>query len=264
MGHYHPRVSEPPPSQRYKLTLAYRGTAYHGWQRQVPAGREELPTVQNVVRMALQRTLGHPVVVQGSSRTDAGVHALGQVAHFDTIRTQIPPERILLALNAKLPDGVAARAIEPVEDGFDAIASTRAKAYRYTIHNAPHKDAFRGDVAFHVPKPLDAAAMAEAAGRLLGTHDFASFAKPGHGRESTVRTVSSAAVERRGEDVTCEFVGGGFLWHQVRIMAGTLIDVGLGRRGAASIDDTLAARDRAQAGPTAPAHGLCLLWIDAG
>lgn len=248
-------------SQRYKLTLAYRGTAYHGWQRQVPPGGDELPTVQNVLRLTLQRTLGHPLFVQGSSRTDSGVHALGQVAHFDTIRLQIPPEKILLAANAKLPDDIRIVSIEPVPETFDAIGSTREKAYRYLIHNALHKDIFRGDLALHMPKSLDVDAMTAAAAHLVGEHDFASFAKPGHGRESTVRTISSVTVSREGEQITCQFTGSGFLWHQVRIMAGTLIDIGLGRREAGSLPGVLEARDRQAAGPTAPAHGLCLLWI---
>ncbi len=250
-----------PDTQRYKLTLAYRGTRYHGWQRQIPAAGDELPTVQNEVRLALTRTLGHDVQVVGSSRTDAGVHALGQVAHFDTIRTQIASERILLAANAKLPDDIRIDAIEPVPDTFDAIGSTVEKAYRYVIHNAPLKDIFRADLALHMPKPLDLPAMQEAARHLVGEHDFASFVKPGHGRDTTVRTVSEASVRAENDDVVVEFAGGGFLWHQVRIMTGTLIQVGLGRREAATIPEVLAARDRKASGPTAPAHGLYLLWI---
>ena len=248
-------------SQRYKLTLAYRGTRYHGWQRQMPGGAAELPTVQNELRLALVRTLGHDVQVVGSSRTDAGVHALGQVAHFDTERTQVDPARILLAANAKLPDDIRIDAIEPVTHEFDAIGSTSEKAYRYVVHNAPAKDIFRADLALHLPKSLDDSAMASAAAHLVGEHDFASFAKPGHGRETTVRTVTFAAVRREGTEVLIEFAGTGFLWHQVRIMAGTLIQVGLGRRAAASLPEVLAARDRKATGPTAPAHGLYLRWI---
>lgn len=264
-------------SLRYKLTLAYRGTRYHGWQRQVPitGGDEglaapvtvatgelvELPTVQNEIRLALMRTLGHEVQVVGSSRTDAGVHALGQVAHFDTIRTQIPPERLMLALNAKLPNDIRASAIEAAPPTFDAISSAREKAYRYVVHNAPLKDVFRADLALHLPLPLHLDAMRAAAAHLVGEHDFASFAKPGHGRESTVRTVRSANVAREGDDLHIEFIGGGFLWHQVRIMAGTLIQVGLGRRDHEGLPQVLASRDRQAAGPTAPAHGLYLLWI---
>ena len=257
-------------SLRYKLTLAYRGTRYHGWQRQVAAETAgiaegaavaELPTVQNELRHALVRTLGHDVKVVGSSRTDAGVHALGQVAHFDTIRTQIAPDRILLAANAKLPDDIRIEAIEPVADTFDAIGSTIEKAYRYVIHNQPLKDIFGADLALHLPRPLDNSAMRAAAAHLVGEHDFASFAKPGHGRETTVRTVSRAEVRREQDRVLIEFVGGGFLWHQVRIMVGTLIQVGLGRLEAGSIPEVLAARDRNASGPTAPPHGLYLLWV---
>ena len=297
--------------QRYKLTLAYRGTRYHGWQRQLPADEQsaavfpadrdaplwpplppgegvtklaagervtgeggfgsaeaalreaanELPTIQNEVRMALIRTLGHDVTVVGASRTDAGVHALGQVAHFDTIRTQILRERILLAANAKLPDDIRIESIEAVSGAFDAISSATSKAYRYVIHNAPLKDIFRGDLAMHLPKPLDLEAMRAAAAHLVGEQDFASFAKPGHGRETTLRRVTSVTVEPADKDVRLEFVGGGFLWHQVRIMAGTLIQVGLGRRDPSSIPEVLAARDRQAAGPTAPARGLYLRWV---
>ena len=246
---------------RYKLTLAYRGTAYHGWQRQLPPGGAELPTVQNVLRLALQRVVGHPVTVQGSSRTDSGVHALGQVAHFDTIRTAMPPDKIVQATNARLPVDVRVNSCEAVSPEFDAIRSTLEKAYRYVVHNAPLKDPFRGDLAFHVPRPLDVDAMKTAAAALVGEHDFASFAKPGHGRETTVRTVLSSLVERRGEDVVLEFTGKGFLWHQVRIMAGTLIEIGLGRRDASAVAGMLAARDRLASGPTAAAHGLNLLWV---
>jgi tRNA pseudouridine38-40 synthase len=256
-------------SQRYKLTLAYRGTRYHGWQRQLPTELEatvpleatELPTIQNELRLALIRTLGHDLTVTGASRTDAGVHAQGQVAHFDTFRTQIAPERILLAANAKLPDDIRINSIEPVLPDFDAISGAASKAYRYVIHNAPLKDVFRADLVLHLPRPLNIGAMRSAAAHLVGEHDFASFAKPGHGRETTVRTVSSVTIEPAGEDVHLEFVGGGFLWHQVRIMAGTLMQVGLGRRDPATVPPVLAARNRQAAGPTAPAHGLFLLWV---
>lgn len=254
-------------SQRYKLTLAYRGTRYHGWQRQSggPPGGEaaadELPTIQNELRMALIRTLAHEVQVTGASRTDAGVHAIGQAAHFDTIRTQIAPQRLLLALNAKLPEDICATAIEPVSDSFDAITDARHKTYRYLIHNAPVKDVFRADLALHIHRRLDVDAMQRAAAHFVGEHDFASFAKPGHGRESTARTISEARIDVRGEDVVIEFSGGGFLWHQVRIMTGTLVHVGLGRRTAGSIPGILEACDRQQAGPTAPAEGLYLLRV---
>ena len=230
---------------RYKLTVAYRGTAYHGWQRQLPPGGAELPTVQNALRLALQKVVGHPVTVQGSSRTDSGVHALGQVAHFDTIRTSIAPDKIVRAANARLPIDVRVNSCEPVPPEFDAIRSTLEKAYRYVVHNGPLKDPFRGDLALHVPRPLDVEAMQAAAAAFVGQHDFAGFAKPGHGRETTVRTVLSATIERRGEDVVLEFTGKGFLWHQVRIMSGTLIEIGLGRRDVSAAARTCSRRGTA-------------------
>ncbi len=256
-------MSDVAETQRYKLTLAYRGTRYHGWQRQVLPGGEELPTVQNALRLALQRTVGHPVNVLGSSRTDAGVHARGQVAMFDTKHTRFPPQSIVASVNAKLPDDIVATGIEPVSDAFDAIGSTREKAYRYTIHNGQCRDPFLADVEMFFPiyKPLDANAMRAAAGRLVGTHDFAGFCKPGHGRESTVRTITRCDATRDGERVFIDVAGTGFLWNQVRIIAGTLLRIGSGGRPAEWVDELLAARDRHVSGPTAPAHGLCLMWI---
>ena len=249
--------------QRYKLTLAYRGTRYHGWQRQVPPGGEELPTVQNELRLALQRTLGHPVNVLGSSRTDAGVHARGQVAMFDTPHLRFPPQSILQSANAKLPEDIVITEIRPISQKFDAIASTIDKGYRYAINNADQRDPFTADVELFLPKykPLDAAAMHAAAQKLVGTHDFAAFCKPGHGRETTVRTINSCDVTRQGDRVSIDVAGTGFLWNQVRIIAGTLARIGVGGRPVEWVDKLLAAMDRHVSGPTAPAHGLCLMWI---
>ena len=253
-----------PPTIRYKLVVAYRGTAYHGWQRQLTPGEDELPTVQNELRLALQRVVGHPVNVVGASRTDSGVHARGQAAMFDTIRDQITPDKLVLATNAKLPADVSVVSAERVEGEFEVIGDTVEKGYRYAIHNAPLKDVFGGDVSLHVvpkPRPLDVEAMHDAAARLVGEHDFASFAKPGHGRESTVRTITAASVLRDGDRIHFDVSGTGFLWHQVRILTGTLLRIGVGKWGPDEIDRILAARDREAAGPTAPAHGLCLMWV---
>ena len=255
-------------SIRFKLTLAYRGTRYHGWQRQLVVNEEgeegDLPTVQNELRLALQRVVGHPVVVTGASRTDAGVHALGQAAMFDTIRVSIPPDRVRLAMNAKLPADIAVHAVEPVPSDFEVIGDTVEKAYRYEIHNGELKDAFASDLAFHLPPrpgPLDVKRMNEAAGHLVGERDFASFAKPGHGRESTVRTIASLAVTREGDRVRIEVAGTGFLWNQVRILAGTLMRVGTGHIEPETMPKILEAKDRQASGPTAPACGLYLLWV---
>lgn len=256
--------------QRYKLTIAYRGTAYHGWQWQsapptwkgpVPTSEAGIPTVQSALTEALQSVVRHPVLLVGSSRTDAGVHAKGQVAHFDTERTQIPLEGLRRAVNHRLPDDILVRAIQPVPSTFSAIGSTLSKRYQYLIHNTPERPVFGADLAWHRWQPLEVPAMARAAGHLVGTHDFASFAKPGHGRTSTVRTVLDCSVHRRGPRLVIGVSGTGFLWNMVRIIVGTLVEIGSGRYEPDRIPAMLAAADRQSAGPTAPAHGLYLQWV---
>jgi tRNA pseudouridine38-40 synthase len=264
-------MSEPArPLQRLKLILAYRGTRYHGWQRQAmtdnykgePLGEGEgIPTIQEIVARAISRVVRHPVQLVGSSRTDAGVHAKGQLAHFDTDMTQIPLEGLRRAVNHALPEDILVRAVEPVPPTFDAIGSTTSKRYQYLVWNAPDRPLFFPDLAWHRWQSLDVAAMRDAAQRLVGTHDFASFAKPGHGKLSTTRTILVCDVHARGARVVIGVEGAGFLWNMVRIIVGTLVEVGLGRYAPARIDEMLAARDRQAAGPTAPPHGLYLQWI---
>ena len=258
------------PTQRYKLTIAYRGTRYHGWQEQGlsqnwtnhhPDDTSGPPTVQELLRRTLEAVVRHPVKVVGSSRTDAGVHAKGQVAHFDTPMTQIPAEGIRRATNSRLPDDILIRSIEPVASDFDAILSTAEKRYQYVVWNHADRAPFFSDLVFHRFQPLDVPAMVEAARHLVGEHDFASFAKPGHGRATTVRTVHECGVSARGPRVVIGVRGGGFLWNMVRIIAGTLVEIGLGRRKADDVPAMLAARDRLAAGPTAPAQGLYLQWV---
>ena len=257
------------PTQRYKLTLAYRGTDYHGWQTQavtenypeeVPQGHG-IPTIQETLSRAVEAIVRHPVKIVGSSRTDAGVHAKGQLAHFDTEAVQIPREGLRRAINAALPTDITVRELDAVDETFDAIGSTTSKRYQYAIWNQPDRPTFFPDLAWHRWQRLDRAAMREAAQKLVGTHDFASFARPGHGRENTIRTVLSCAVSARGPLVVVGVEGTGFLWNMVRIMVGTLGEVGMGRHEPDVIPRMLAARDRRAAGPTAPPHGLYLQWI---
>jgi tRNA pseudouridine38-40 synthase len=253
------------------LTVAYRGTAYHGWQWQAanpltwkgqkPAEGRGIPTVQETLAREIAGVVGHPVRLVGSSRTDAGVHAKGQVAHFDTDQVQIPPDGLRRAVNARLPDDVVIRAIRPVPDTFDAIVSTQSKRYQYAILNTPTRSVFAADLAWHRWEPLDVAAMADAAPRLVGTHDFASFTRPAHGRASSVRTILGCDVRARGGRIVIGVEGTGFLWNMVRIIAGTLVEIGHGRRRPDEIDAMLAAKDRRAAGGTAPPHGLYLQWI---
>lgn len=257
-------------SVRYKLTIAYRGTRYHGWQQQgvtpnwkgeTPPEGEGIPTIQEVLRRTITDVVRHPVVIVGSSRTDAGVHAKGQVAHFDTTAVQIPMEGLRRAVNARLPDDVLVRSIEQVPETFDAIRSTASKRYQYLIWNAIERNCFAADLSWHRWQTLDIDAMAAAAQVLVGEHDFASFAKPGHGRETTVRTVLACDVSRRGPRVVIGVEGTGFLWNMVRIIVGTLVEVGQGRYPPQRVAEMLQARDRTQAGPTAPPQGLYLQWI---
>ena len=258
-------------TQRYKLTIAYRGTAYHGWQKQFAnefykgppptGGLEGIPTIQELLTIAIRGVVNHPINLVGSSRTDAGVHAKGQEAHFDTHMTQIPPFGMQRAINARLPDDIDVRSIEPVPDTFDAILSTVSKRYHYLIWNDFRKPVHSPDLAWHWFHKLDIPAMQAAALHLTGTHDFASFAKAGHGRESTVRTVYSLDISHRSPRIVFGIEGSGFLWNMVRIIVGTLVQVGMGRYTPDDIRHMREQHDRNAAGNTAPAHGLYLQWI---
>lgn len=258
------------PTQRYKLTIAYRGTRYHGWQTQpaqetyrgeAPPPGQGIPTIQETLGRAIRDVVRHPVTLVGSSRTDAGVHAKGQIAHFDTDQVQIPAEGLRRAVNHALPEDVLIRTIEPVAETFDAIASTTSKRYQYFIWNAPDRPVFFGDLAWHRWQKLDISAMVAATEHFAGMHDFASFARPGHGRENTVRTILSSTLSQRGPSLVFGIEGTGFLWQMIRIIVGTVVEVGLGRTSPDDIPRMLAAKDRRAAGPTAPPHGLFLQWI---
>ncbi len=255
---------------RYRLTIAYRGTRYHGWQHQyanalykgpAPAPGHGIPTVQESLRRAIIAVVKHPINLVGSSRTDAGVHAKGQVAHFDTDCTRIPPHGLLRAVNSRLPDDIVIRAIDPVPDDFSAIGSTISKRYQYLIWHAPLRPVLFADLVWHRWQSLDTAAMARAAGEFVGTHDFAAFAKVGHGRENTVRTVLDCSVCFRAPKLIIAVEGTGFLWNMVRIMVGTLVEVAEHRRAPEEVAAMLASKDRRRAGRTAPPQGLYLQWI---
>jgi tRNA pseudouridine38-40 synthase len=255
---------------RYKLTIAYRGTKFHGWQTQavnqtwkgpMPPKGHGIPTIQENLRRALIKVVGHDVNVVGSSRTDSGVHAKAQIAHFDTDQDQIPPEGLRRSVNTKLPDDILVRYIEPVPDTFDAIWSTARKRYQYFIWSALDRPPFFSDMVWHQWKPLDLDAMKEGAKYFVGQHDFASFARPGHTRENTVRTIYDCSICFRAPRLVIGVEGNGFLWNMVRIMVGTLLDVGLGRFKPEEMKQMLEAKDRKAAGLTAPPQGLYLQWI---
>jgi tRNA pseudouridine38-40 synthase len=255
---------------RYKIICAYRGTRYHGWQQQPalptykgdpPPPGSGIPSVQETLAAAIGTVVGHPISIVGASRTDAGVHAKGQVAHFDTDQTQIPLEGLRMAVNHRLPEDILIKSMQPAPADFDAIGAAVSKRYQYFIWSAPDRNPFFPDLCWHRWQPLDHSAMRAAASLLEGEHDFASFAKPGHGRQTTIRTVKRCSVSARGAMVIIGVEGSGFLWNMVRIMVGTLVEVGLGQYRPAQISDMLSARDRQAAGSTAPPHGLFLQWI---
>ncbi|MEZ6243906.1 MAG: tRNA pseudouridine synthase A [Phycisphaerales bacterium] len=305
---------------RYKLTVAYDGTAFHGWQKQEPLapdpddplaprlpgepealedkpGRVALRTVQHVLEQAVRETIREPITLVGASRTDAGVHAWGQVAAFTSIPDPDrgvgwPAERgcdtLVRALNARLPDDLLVRDAEVVDDAFEPIGGATSKGYSYTIHASPTRPLWDRRYVYHTWHELDVAKMQEAARHLVGTHDFASLAAAGHGRQTTVRTIFSCAVTELPPVVAfsnrpdppppggagvppaipflttrlrIDVTGDGFLYNMVRILAGTLVEVGRGKLEANSIPKILESRDRANAGPTLPPEGLRLEWI---
>ncbi len=238
----------------YRMTLCYDGTRYNGWQRQ----GNTRSTIQEKVETALSALLEQPVEVAGSGRTDAGVHARMQTASFRA-RTDLPPETILAELRRALPRDIGALALAEAPPRFHARLSCMGKTYVYRIWNSETPNVFERRYVLPVPEPLDLAAMRAAARALCGTHDFTSFCTNRRMKKSAVRTLETVAVTRDGDEVCLAFSGDGFLYHMARILAGTLLEVGRGARGADTMAALLDARDRTAAGPTAPAQGL-ILW----
>jgi tRNA pseudouridine38-40 synthase len=244
-------------ARTFRLTLEYDGAAFEGWQIQ-PGGRR---TVQGVLEIALARVTRERVRAVGSGRTDAGVHAEGQVASV-RLETELDPERMRRALNAALPDDVAVREVAVAHDGFDARRDAIGKLYRYSLWNAPDRAPLRRRRALCLQRPLDLARIRTAAAQLVGTHDFASFQAAGSQVQSSVRTLFRLDVTgEAGSAVDLWFEGNGFLRHMVRNLSGTLIEVGSGRRDPEGMTALLAGRDRRRAGPTAPAHALTLVSV---
>ncbi len=239
---------------RLKLTLAYVGTSYAGWQRQPAA-----PTVQAAIEEAAVPVAGTDVAVTGASRTDAGVHARGQVAHLDS-EIERPPEEIFAALNARLRNDIRVLDCRPAGTRFHARHSAIGKLYAYTIDNRPVASPFRAPFAWHVSAKLDVAAMQEAAKHLLGPLDQRAFATQPVTGGRPDRPLEAIAVDGDGV-IEVRIAGRSFLRHAVRGMVGTLVDVGLGRRDPANLAELAKSGDRASAGTTAPAHGLCLTAV---
>jgi tRNA pseudouridine38-40 synthase len=238
-----------------KLTLCYDGTEFHGWQSQ-PGVR----TVQQVLEDALEQLTGVRPNTTASGRTDAGVHALGQVVHFLTA-SRHAPGTFVRALNALMPRDVRVREAREMPQAFHATLDARSKRYRYVIDNGRVASPFQLRYSWHVPAPLDCLAMHRAGRRLVGRHDFHSFETDWPNRTSSVRTIHELTVERREEFVTIEVEADGFLYNMVRSIAGTLKLVGSGKRPEEWVSDVLAAQNRVAAGPTAPPQGLFLVKV---
>ncbi len=251
-------MARPPSSPvRLRLTLAYDGTNYAGWQWQrYGVG------VQQKVEEALAKLFPCAPRLHGSSRTDAGVHALGLVAHADVSQAEwrMSPARLVLALNAHLPEDIRVLDARRAAPGFHARFGAVGKQYRYTVWNHPAQNPLLRLQAWHVPRALDVAAMRAAAGRFVGTHDFRAFtANRGMPLADSVRTVTRCELQRRGPLLTFVIEGNGFLYKMCRGIVGTLVQLGLGKIAADDLDRIFAGRDRRDAGMTAPAHGL-VLW----
>jgi tRNA pseudouridine38-40 synthase len=250
----------PERSWRYRLTIAYAGTRYGGWQRQPNA-----TTVQELLEAALADLVRAPVAVTASGRTDAGVHARGQVAHFD-LKREFALSGLVHGTNHRLPADIRVLDAAAVPPDFHARFSALAKEYSYRLVRGRECDPFEQPFALAVPEELDLPALRAAALHLPGHHDFAAFALAGGAHTTSGRTIHFAAVVPEPPDLLFRVVGDGFLRGMVRSLVGTLLDVGLGRRTVASFAALLAGAERSAAGATAPAHGLTLerVWYDHG
>ena len=241
--------------KRIKLVVAYDGTAYHGWQVQPNA-----VTVEGVLNEKLTELLGEEITVTGASRTDAGVHSLGNVAVFDT-ETRVPADKISYALNQRLPEDIVVQDSAEVASDFHPRFCDSKKTYEYRILNRRFPiPTLRRDTYFYY-RPLDVAAMQKAAEYLVGEHDFKSFCTVGAQVDTTVRTLYALTVTRDEDVIKIRVTGNGFLYNMVRILAGTLISVGIHEREPEDMMRILAACDRTAAGPTAPACGLTMVGI---
>lgn len=241
--------------RKIKLTVAYDGTDFHGFQRQ-PGKR----TVQGTLEAAISRLNGTETHVTGAGRTDAGVHAWGQVCHFET-ENPMPVERWVTVLNQSLPRDLVIRLAEEVAPTFHARKDACWKTYRYVIDRSPVPDVFTRRYATHLPVSLDIRRMRLAAERLVGTHDFTSFSSAKSPVEDRVRTIYRCEIGEQGDKLLIEVTGNGFLYNMVRIIAGTLVEVGMGKRTPESISSSLAAKDRSAAGKTMPPEGLTMVEV---
>ena len=255
--------------RKLRMIVEYDGTDFCGWQRQAPgaptkvggaAGPVSVPTVQQHLEEALAQMTRAPVIVKGAGRTDAGVHALGQVAAFETEST-IPIVGFRRGLNTLLPRTISVVSVEEAAPEFDPRFSARGKLYRYQVWNADSRSAVRDRFVYHHPRALEVERMQAAARPLVGRHDFTAFRAADCDRKTTVRTLTRLDVTRDGDLITVEIEAEAFLKNMCRIIAGTLLFAGIGKRAPSDVERALASRNRHDAGPTAPAKGLTLVRV---
>ena len=242
--------------RNFRMLLAYDGTRYKGWQRLGSGG----DTIQGKLETVLSRMLETPVEISGSGRTDAGAHAKGQVASFRA-DTALSCREIEAYLRRYLPEDIGVLEVTEAPPRFHARLSATGKTYVYRVWNSRRPNVFERRYVYQMPEELDLEAMERAAADLLGTHDFLAFCSNKHFKKSSVRTLTELRVERIGEEVRFTVTGDGFLYNMVRILVGTLLEIGLHRRPANCIPEILASRTREKAGETAPARGLCLMEV---
>lgn len=236
----------------YKMTIVYDGTRYQGWQRQKTTGH----TIQGIVEEAVSKMTGYPVEIDGSGRTDGGVHAKGQTASM-TLSGKVDAERFRNGMNELLPEDIRVKEMLLVKNGFHARLNAKGKRYEYFIDTREKPDVFARRYCYHYPYELDVEAMEEAAGYLLGKHDFAGFTDK-KDEKSTIRTIYDIIIEKQDSKIRIEYYGTGFLYHMVRILTGTLLDVGTGQKRPEEIPVILEEKKREYAGFLAPAMGLFL------
>ena len=239
-----------------KVVVEYDGTDFFGFQYQ-----PNVATIQGELEKTLAKVVKEKVIVYGSGRTDSGVHALGQVISFRTQGT-IPVDRLCLAMNSLLPTSISAVEAEEVDDDFHARYSARSRRYRYDILNRRHRSALESRFTWYLQKELDLSSMKQGAAHLIGVHDFSSYASGDRDDKSSVREMQNISIERKDDLIRIEVTANAFLRSMVRVIVGTLVEVGLGKRRSSEMLDILDARDRGRAGKTAPACGLCLAEVE--
>ena len=237
----------------YKAVLQYEGTRYRGWQTQGNTDN----TIQGKLEALLTKMAGEPVEVNGSGRTDAGVHAVGQVISF-RCKTENTPEEICRYMNEYLPEDIAVLSVEKAAPRFHARLNAVRKTYVYRIWNAPVRNVFRRRFTTWIQKPLDLDAMEQAAALLCGTHDYRAFCSLKKFKKSTVRAIEKIEIGKMGQEIRISYTGDGFLYHMVRILTGTLVEVGLGLRKPEEMTEILEGQDRTKAGRLMPPEGLTL------